>query len=145
MFLIKIWNQSIKENSKRKIKYYLFFWREDNGIKGFAFFFLKILIFWQILSKDIINLRFVTLPFTLKFRDTVTQSDEIYTEIKNSYGDFVSTLNQKNLLGYVPAYVSFRNINKFVDLYLENKQSIESEMGQLNFVPLMIDCKATYP
>jgi len=91
------------------------------------------------------NDHFVTLPFTLKFRDTATKPDEIYNDIKSLYGDFVSTLNQKNLLGYVPAYASFREINKFIDLYIDNNQSIKSDLGQLNFVPLMIDCKATSP
>ena len=53
--------------------------------------------------------------------------------------------SQTNLLGYVPAYASFRDINRFVDLYIDNNQSIKSDRGQLNFVPLMIDCKATSP
>ena len=91
------------------------------------------------------NDHFVTLPFTLKFRDKATKPDQILTEIKSLYSDFTSTLNQTNLLGYVPAYASFREINKFVDLYIENNQSIKSDLGQLNFVPLMIDCKATSP
>ena len=37
------------------------------------------------------NDHFVTLPFTLKFRDKSTEPDEIYDDIKSLYSDFTST------------------------------------------------------
>jgi hypothetical protein len=142
-----LFNRTIEPKLSKKIV--------KDKINIITFFGEKKLELKDLLSFEDINLltdfnqryndHFVSLPFTLKFRDKATKPDDIYNDIKSLYGDFASTLKQSNLLGYVPAYSSFREISKFVDLYIDNNQSIKSDQGQLNFVPLMIDCKATSP
>jgi hypothetical protein len=91
------------------------------------------------------NDHFVTLPFTVKFRDETIQTNKILEDIKKSYSDFVSTMNTSNLLGYVPAYTSFRDLNKFIEIYTDNALSVKSHLGKLNFVPLTIDFKEKSP
>jgi len=91
------------------------------------------------------NDHFVSLPFTLRFRDKKFPTSKILEDIKQSFGDFVSQLKLSNLLGYVPAYGSFRELRNFVSLYLDNNVSIKSPEGKLNFVPLLIDLKNSSP
>ena len=91
------------------------------------------------------NDHFVSMPFTLKFREPTYGSAQIFEDIKASYQNFVSTLKTQNILGYVPAYVSHRDLDKFVKFYLDNNQSIKSPEGKLNYVPLLIDCKNSLP
>ncbi|MCK4796980.1 MAG: hypothetical protein KAT05_06335 [Spirochaetes bacterium] len=91
------------------------------------------------------NDHFVTLPFTFKFREQTTKTSQILEDIKKSYSDFVSTISNSNLLGYVPAYTSFRELDKFIEIYTDNSLSVKSHLGKLNFVPLMIDFKEKSP
>ncbi len=131
-----------KKTVKGKINIITFFGEKDLGLKDLLRFEdINLLTDFEQRYND----HFVSLPFTLKFRDTATKQDEIYDDINRLYTDFVSTLNQANLLGYVPAYTSFRGLNRFIELYIDNCKSIKSDQGKLNFVPLMIDCKATSP
>ncbi len=126
-----------------------------NKINFITFFGQKTIELSELLSFEDINLladfeqryndHFVTMPFTFKFRDPTTQSTEIFEDIKRSYSDFVSTTKMSNLLGYVPAYISFRDLGKFINLYTDNNLSIKSHLGKLNFVPLMVDLKNSSP
>lgn len=91
------------------------------------------------------NDHFVSLPFTMKFRDNTYPTSQILDDIKKSFGDFVSKLKRSNLLGYVPAYGSYRELRNFIKLYVDNDVSIKSPEGKLNFVPLLIDLKNSSP
>lgn len=126
-----------------------------NKINFITFFGDKTIELSDLLSFEDINLladfeqryndHFVTMPFTFKFRDPTTQTSKILEDIRKSYSDFVSTIKTSNLLGYVPAYTSFRDLEKFIKLYSDNNLSIKSHLGKLNFVPLMIDLKNSSP
>lgn len=109
----------------------------------------------QLLSFEDINLladfeqryndHLVSLPFTLKFREDTYNATEILNDIRKSYSDFVSTLRTTNLLGYVPAYVSHRELENFIRLYLDTASTVSTPLGTLNYVPLLIDCKNSLP
>ena len=126
-----------------------------NKINIITFFAESTLELSDLLSFEDVNLladfeqryndHLVTLPFTFKFREPVTQTTKILEDIKNSYSDFISTIKTSNLLGYVPAYTSFRDLDKFIKLYTDNDLSIKSHFGKLNFVPLMVDFKNSSP
>lgn len=120
-----------------------------------TFFGEKTLDLSDLLSFEDINLlsdfeqryndHYVSLPFTLKFRQKDYKAAKIFEDIQKSYSDFISTIRISNLLGYVPAYVSFRNLEQYINLYSDNNLSINSHIGELNFIPLMIDFKAYSP
>jgi hypothetical protein len=126
-----------------------------NKINIITFFGDKTLELSDLLSFEDVNLltdfeqryndHFVSLPFTFKFREPDMQTTKILENIKNSYSDFISTINTSNLLGYVPAYISFRELETFIKIYTDNTLSIKSPIGKLNFVPLMIDFKNSSP
>lgn len=126
-----------------------------NKINFITFFSDKAIELSDLLSFEDINLladfqqryndHFVTMPFTLKFRDPTTPTTQILEDIKKSYSDFKSTIKTSNLLGYVPAYSSFRELENFIKLYTDNNLSIKSHIGDLNFVPLMVDLKNSSP
>ncbi len=126
-----------------------------NKINFITFFGDKTIELSDLLSFEDINLladfqqryndHFVAMPFTFKFRDPATPAIKILEDIKKSYSDFSSTITTSNLLGYVPAYISFRELENFVKLYANNNLSIKSHIGNLNFVPLMIDLKNSSP
>jgi len=109
----------------------------------------------QLLSFEDINLladfeqryndHLVSLPFTLKFREDTYNATQILDDIRASYPNFASTLRTTNLLGYVPAFVSHRELEKFIQLYLDTASTVSTPAGSLNYVPLLIDCKNSLP
>jgi hypothetical protein len=72
------------------------------------------------------NDHYVTLPFTLKFRQNDYKATQIFDEIKKYFSDFSSTIKTSNLLGYIPAYVSFRNLDNYIKLYSDHSGVIKN-------------------
>ncbi|OPY37364.1 MAG: hypothetical protein A4E35_01279 [Methanoregula sp. PtaU1.Bin051] len=127
----------------------------SNEINLITFFGDRDIDLNQLLSFEDINLladfeqryndHLVSLPFTLKFREDTYNATQILNDIRASYSDFASTLRRTNLLGYVPAYVSHRELENFIRLYLDTASTINTPVGTLNYVPLLIDCKNSLP
>lgn len=91
------------------------------------------------------NDHLISFPFTLKFRKEDYLTDKIFEDIKKTFTNFVSTLQTTNILGYVPAQVSHRSVEKFIKLYLDIGFTIKTPVGKKNFIPLLIDCKNSTP
>ena len=73
--------------------------------------------------------------------------DEIYKKSTKIYETFSSVLEGKNLLGYVPAFVSYNDLEKYINFYSgKAKGEVIAEGGEkLNAIPLMIDFKRSNP
>jgi hypothetical protein len=91
------------------------------------------------------NDHIITLPYSLSLYNC--QSDNILSYIKSASDSFFSVLNSKtNLFGYVPLYISYREIEQFLDFYANKfNLSISYNGGTYNAIPLMIDFKRTLP
>ncbi|MGP6207821.1 hypothetical protein ACNF42_07345 [Cuniculiplasma sp. SKW3] len=73
--------------------------------------------------------------------------EDIFSRVTSIFDSFSTTLNSKNLLGYVPVYVNYREIEKLVTYY-SGKDMGNVSIGtgsKLNAIPLMIDFKGTNP
>ncbi len=140
-------NRTIEERLKKK--------SIGNKVNIISFFGDKDVNLSELLSFEDINLladfeqryndHMVSCPFTLKFREDTYSASSILTDIQSTYGDFISTLKTANILGYVPGYVSHRDLDGFIRLYTDYGSTIDTPIGKLNYVPLMIDCKNSLP
>jgi len=95
--------------------------------------------------EQLYNDHLISFPFTLKFRDPSCQSKDILKDIKGSYKDFVSSLKNKKIFGYLPAYVSHREIENFLKIYEDNAITVKSPAGNLNLILLLVDFKGSKP
>jgi len=88
------------------------------------------------------NDHFVSLPFSLKFREEGYMSDGIPDEIKKYFSDFISsTTYKKNIMGYVPAYSWYKDIEKLIDFYISSGIGSTTKKQKYTLIPLMIDYK----
>lgn len=140
-------NRTIEERLKKK--------SIGNKINIITFFGDKDVDLRELLSFEDINLladfeqryndHLVSYPFTLKFQDDTYNAENILSDIQSTYRDFISTLKTSNILGYIPSYVSHRDLDGFIRLYTDSGSSIETPLGKLNYVPLMVDLKNSLP
>ena len=92
------------------------------------------------------NDHLIGMPYSFKFyREGAF--DEIFEESTKIYETFSSVLDGKNLLGYIPAYISYNDLEKYVNFYSgKAKEQVILEGGEkLNAIPLMIDFKRANP
>jgi len=90
------------------------------------------------------NDHIITLPFSLSLYNF--KSDDIMSYIKSATDSFFSVLKSNNIFGYVPLYVSYRDIKKFLDFYANKfNLSVYYNGGSYNAIPIMIDFKRTLP
>ncbi|WMT53773.1 hypothetical protein [Ferroplasma acidiphilum] len=91
------------------------------------------------------NDHIITLPYSLSLYKC--QSDNILSYVKSASDSFFSVLNSKtNIFGYLPLYISYREIEKFLTFYANKfNLSVSYNGGSYNAIPLMIDFKRTSP
>jgi hypothetical protein len=148
-------SQNGYENFNRTIEARLKKKSIGNKINIISFFGDKDVNLQELISFEDINLladfeqryndHMVSCPFTLKFRSDTYSASNILSDIQSTYEDFISTLKTANILGYVPAYVSHRDLDGFIRLYTDYGTNIDTPIGKLNYIPLMIDCKNSLP
>lgn len=92
--------------------------------------------------EQIYNDHFVSLPFSLKFREEGYMSDGIPNEIKKYFSDFISSTSyKKNIMGYIPAYSWYKDIEKLVEFYINSGIGSTTKGQGYNLIPLMVDYK----
>ncbi len=93
--------------------------------------------------ESLYNDHLVSLPFSLKFRQEDFESEKINKEIMTYLSDFIgSSKNKRNILGYVPAFSWYRDIEKLVEFYSDKLGSKAYGTGNYTYVPLLIDYKS---
>ena len=92
------------------------------------------------------NDHLIGMPYSFSFYKE-GNFDDIYNKSTKVYETFSSTIESKNLLGYVPAFVSHNEMEKYIEFYSgKTKGSVEVEgEGKLNAIPLMVDFKRANP
>lgn len=92
--------------------------------------------------ESLYNDHLVSIPFSFKFRQDGFGSEKINKEIMTYLDGFIgSTANKKNILGYVPAYSWYRDIESLVKFYSDELGSTSSK-EKYTYVPLLIDYKS---
>jgi hypothetical protein len=94
--------------------------------------------------ETLFNDHLIAMPYPLSLHNS--SFAEIYQQVTDSFDTFFTTLNSKNLLGYVPAYVKYGEIEKFIKFYSDKKLGTVNENGtEYNAIPLLIDFKRSAP
>lgn len=94
--------------------------------------------------ESLYNDHLVSIPFSLKFRQEGFESEKINNEIKMYMDDFIgSTAKKENILGYVPAYSWYKNIEDLVKFYVDKIGSTSYGPEKFTYVPLLIDYKSS--
>lgn len=94
--------------------------------------------------ETLFNDHLIAMPYSLSLY--TLSFDAIYHEVINSFDTFFTTLTTKNLFGYVPAYVRYGEIEKFINFYSGKSLGIVNENGtKYNAIPLLIDLKRSAP
>ena len=94
--------------------------------------------------ETLFNDHLIAMPYPLSLHDS--DFDEIYIQVTNSFDAFFTTLSSKNLFGYVPAYVKYGEIDKFINFYSGKSLGLVNENGtKYNAIPLLIDLKRSAP
>ena len=86
----------------------------------------------------------VGLPFTMRFYKDFDLS-KIYSETTKAYKDFTSISDSKNILGYIPAYSNYSEMEKYFEFYQKNANKTIIGESSMNLIPLMIDFKRSNP
>lgn len=92
------------------------------------------------------NDHMVGMPYSFKFYGSGAFED-IYQKSTNIFETFSSVLETRNLLGYVPAFVNYNDLEKYLIYYSQKTKGEVTEEGggKLNAIPLMIDFKRSNP
>ncbi|MCL4356601.1 MAG: hypothetical protein M1460_01875 [Candidatus Thermoplasmatota archaeon] len=94
--------------------------------------------------ETLFNDHLITMPYSLSLYDS--SLDEIYQQVTNSFDTFFTTLTSKNLFGYVPAYVKYGEIDKFINFYSgKSLGTVNENETKYNAIPLLIDLKRSAP
>lgn len=94
--------------------------------------------------ETLFNDHLIAMPYPLSLHDS--SFDEIYNQVTNSFDTFFTTVTSKNLFGYVPAYVKYGEIEKFINFYSGKLLGTVNENGtKFNAIPLLIDLKRSSP
>lgn len=94
--------------------------------------------------ESLFNDHLIAMPYSLSMHES--SFDEIYHQVTNSFDTFFTTLTTKNLFGYVPAYVRYGEIEKFINFYSGKSLGVVNESGtKYNAIPLLIDLKRSAP
>ncbi len=95
--------------------------------------------------EELVNDNLVTMPFSLKLYDA-NEYDPFKQSIYNAFDKFSSTVVTKNFLGYIPAYIKYKELDKFFKFY-SNKDlgTVRNSGGTYNAMPLYIDFKRSNP
>lgn len=72
--------------------------------------------------------------------------ENILTRVKNSFDDFATSLNTKNIFCYIPAYIKYNQLNDFIKFYSsEDLWTVSHSEGTFNAIPLYVDFKRSNP
>jgi hypothetical protein len=96
--------------------------------------------------ETVFNDHLIGMPFSLKYysQEMVANPETILEQAKRVYETVSTTYTAKNLLGYVPAYVYHRELEKFIQIY-QNGPTIREKGESYNVVLLMVDFKRRNP
>jgi len=90
------------------------------------------------------NDHLIAMPYSLSMWDS--NFDVIYKKVKDSFDTFYTTINTKNLFGYVPAFVRYGEIEEFINFYSgKSLGTVSGDDTDYNAVPLFIDLKRSSP
>jgi hypothetical protein len=94
--------------------------------------------------ETLFNDHLIAMPYSLSLHDS--SFDEIYQQVNTSFDTFFTTLTSKNLFGYVPAYIKYGEIEKFIEFYSGKSLGTVNDNGnKYNAIPLLIDLKRSAP
>lgn len=94
--------------------------------------------------ETLFNDHLIAMPYPLSLHNS--SFDDIYNHVTSSFDTFFTTLTSKNLFGYVPAYVKYGEIEKFINFYSGKSLGSVNENGtKYNAIPLLIDLKRASP
>ncbi len=95
--------------------------------------------------EELVNDNIVTMPFSLKLYEA-NEYDSFKQSIYDTFDKFISTVVTKNFLGYIPAYVKYKELDKFFEFYSNKDLGIvRNSGGTYNAIPLYIDFKRSNP
>lgn len=90
------------------------------------------------------NDHMICMPFSTSLYDT--NYDDILSSVTSTYDDFASTLHTHNVFGYIPAYVHYNEMEKYLNFYSKKASLNVRKNGTiLNGIPLMVDMKRSNP
>ncbi len=100
----------------------------------------------QLLSnfESLFNDNLICMPYTQKFY--FDSFDTIFDKTKEIYNTFSGVLTKTSLVGYLPAYLHYRDADKFLKFYSGKATGdVYNNGSTLNAIPLMIDFKRSNP
>jgi len=130
-----------KKEVKGNINIISFYGDQNTDIKNLVKFEdLGLLSDFETLFND----HLIAMPYSLSLQKS--NFDAIYDNVKDSFDTFFNTLATRNLFGYIPAYIRYREIEKFIDFYSGKSFGTVNDNGTLyNAIPLFIDFKRSSP
>lgn len=90
------------------------------------------------------NDHIICMPFSTSLYES--NYDDILSTVTTTFKDFTGTLHTNNVFGYIPAYVHYNEMEKYLNFYSKNASlNVQRNGSTLNGIPLMIDMKRSNP
>ncbi len=95
--------------------------------------------------EKLFNDHLISTPYSLSLYNK-DNFDSILPQVKDSFDNFATSLNTKNIFCYIPAYINYKQLDDFIKFYSgKNLGTVFYSGGTFNAIPLYIDFKRSNP